>query len=242
MRKGFLKLLLAVLLILAGISATGAIEQTGSGTGGQAEGISPEQIAELIRVQGKYQQDSYYIPGLSYDLANLDDDAEREIVAKIDGAVHLGQFFIFDQDARGDYKLITEQDWKVEQWDLDAPLELADKKIFKLISRTGGTGLDIFTEHLWYLAQGKFTEIWQGTLTERSMMAGPETFRMKVGGYQVDVEGRRLYQWETTYRLAEDGVSPQGDLKTSTKVYLFNGSGFVREDYPTTDLGRTGGS
>ncbi|MCR4441208.1 MAG: hypothetical protein QHH10_04055 [Peptococcaceae bacterium] len=202
------------------------LEQTGK--------MTKEQIATLIQTQGKHNKDSY-IEGLSFELANLDDDAAWEIVAKIDGAVHLGQFFIFDQDLSGAYKLIAEEDWKVEQWDFNNPIEIEDKRIFKLVTRTGGTGLDVFTGHLWYLKQGKFIEAWQGTVKERSMMAGPETFYMKVGGYQVDVEGKRLYQWETTHQLDQDGVSPKGDLKTSTKVYLFNGTAFIQEESQKAD-------
>jgi hypothetical protein len=180
----------------------------------------------LIR---KQKQDSYYVEGLSYDVSNLDDDADWEIVAQIDGGVHLGQFFIFDKDSNGNYKLITEQDWKVEQWDFDNPIEIEGKKLFKLVTRTGGTGIDVFNVHLWYFEQGEFVEAWQGILKERSMMAGPETFSMKVGGYQLDPEGNRLYVWETTHQLGQDGVTPQGDLKTVTKVYLFNGTSFIKE-------------
>ena len=47
-------------------------------------------------------------------MTNLDDDNDLDIVAKIDGAVHLGQFFIFDKDVRGDYQMAVEKDWKVE--------------------------------------------------------------------------------------------------------------------------------
>ncbi len=122
---------------------------------------------------------------------------------------------------------MAEQDWKVEHWYFDDPIKIEGKKLFNLVTRTGGTGVDVFTDHLWYIEQGKFKEAWQGTIKERSMMSGPETFYMKVGGYQVDAEGKRLYAWETTHRLDQDGVSPQGDLKTSTKVYVFNGTSFM---------------
>ena len=80
--------------------------------------LSKEQIESIIRSQGKHK-DSYYLDGLSYDLANLDDDADWEIVAKIDGTVHLGNFFILDKDPGGDYKLAAEQGWKVEHWYID---------------------------------------------------------------------------------------------------------------------------
>ncbi|MDD3365364.1 MAG: hypothetical protein PHZ03_10320, partial [Syntrophomonas sp.] len=195
--------------------------------------MTKEQIAAMIQTQGKQDKDSYYIEGLSYDVADLDDDADWEIVAQIDGAVHLGKCFIFDKDAGGDYKLITEQDWKVEQWDLAYPLEIDGKKVFKLVTRTGGTGVDVWIMHLFYLDQGSFIEAWQGTLQERSVFKN--NWFQKVCGYQVDLhsENQRLYAWETTiqYQLEPDGVTPQGEIKTdtTTKVYLFNGSTFIPE-------------
>lgn len=192
--------------------------------------ISKQQVAQWIKSQGKDKADSYFIEGLSYDLVNLDDDDDLEIMAKIDGGVHLGQFFIFDKDSAGKYQLIAEQDWKVENWDADNPIDIAGKKIFKLVTRTGGTGLDIFNVHLWYMEQGKYIEAWQGTLLERSVMAVliPESYYKKAGGYQVDVEGKRLYAWETRHQLAEDGVTPIGEIITATTLYRFNGTGFIK--------------
>jgi len=197
--------------------------------------IDKQQVAEWIKNQGKTDKDSYFMEGLSYDVVNIDADNELEVVAKIDGAVHLGQFFIFDKDSAGEYRLITEQDWKVETWDFDNPLEIEGKKIYKLVTRTGGTGIDIFTVHLWYLEQGKFSEAWQGVLLERSMSLTPETYYKKVGSYQVDEEGKQLYAWETTHQLGEDGVTPIGDFKTYTKVYLFNGTTFMQEEAEKAD-------
>jgi hypothetical protein len=188
--------------------------------------LSKEQIETIIQAQGEYK-DSYYVEGLSYEFTNIDNDADWEILAKIDGTVHLGNFFIFDMDSSGDYKLIAEQDWKVENWYFGDPIEIDGKKLFKLVTRTGGTGVDVFTVHLWYLDQGQFKEAWQGTLRERSMLAGPETFYMKLGGYQVDTEAKRLYTWETFHRLEQDGVTPKGDVKTGTAIYKFNGTVFI---------------
>lgn len=191
---------------------------------------SKQEVASWIKEQGKDNEDSYYLEGLSYELVNIDSDSDLEIMAKIDGAVHLGQFFIFDKDSAGKYQLIAEQDWKVENWDVDNPIEMEGKKIFKLVTRTGGTGLDIFNVHLWYLEQGKFIEAWQGILLERSVMAAliPESYYKKVGSYQVDVEGKQLYAWETTHQLEEDGVTPIGEITTTTTLYRFNGTGFIK--------------
>ncbi len=55
-------------------------------------------------------------------------------MAKIDGGVHLGQFFIFDRDVTGTYQLITEQNWKVDSRDFDHPIKLAgENKIINLL-------------------------------------------------------------------------------------------------------------
>jgi hypothetical protein len=189
--------------------------------------LSKEQIKTIIQAQGKHK-DSYYFDGLLYDFVNMDDDADWEIVAKIDGAVHLGNFFIFDKDSSGDYKLITEQEWKVEEWDFRNPIEIDGNKLFKLVTRTGGTGLDIFNAHLVYLKEGNFLEAWQGTLFERSVMLSGAYYK-KVGSYQFDAEGERLYAWETSCQLERDGLTPKGEFTTTTTVYLFDGEKFISE-------------
>lgn len=189
--------------------------------------LSKEQIETIIQAQGKHK-DSYYFNGLSYDFVNMDDDADLEIVSKIDGAVHLGNFFIFDKDSSGDYKLITEQEWKVEEWDFRNPIEIDGNKLFKLVTRTGGTGLDIFNVHLIYLEQENFVDAWQGTLLERST-AFPGSYYKKVGSYQFDAEGERLYAWETTCQLEQDGLTPKGEFTTTTTVYLFDGEKFISD-------------
>ena len=195
--------------------------------------LSKEQIETIIQAQGKHK-DSYYFDGLSYDFVNMDDDADWEIVAKIDGAVHLGNFFIFDKDSSGDYKLITEQEWKVEEWDFRNPIEIDGNKLFKLVTRTGGTGLDIFNAHLVYLKESNFLEAWQGTLFERSVMLSGAYYK-KVGSYQFDAEGKRLYAWETTWQLERDGVTPKGEFKTTATVYSFNGQKFIIDKVTTKE-------
>ena len=158
----------------------------------------------------------------------LDDAADQEIIAKIDGAVHLGNFFIFRKDSNGNYKLITEQGWKVEKWDFDNPLEVGGNKLFKLVTRTGGTGLDVVNVHLAYIKENKFVEAWQGTLLERSAMLPGSQYK-KVGSYQFDAEDERLYAWETACQLEQDGLTPQGNPTTTTNVYLFDGEKFIPE-------------
>lgn len=187
--------------------------------------LSQKQIEAMIREQGT-ESNAYYFDGLSYRFVNIDDDADWEIAAKIDGAVHLGNFFIFDKDSGGQYKLITEKGWKVEEWDFTNPINIGGKKLFKLVTRTGGTGVDIFNAHLVYLKDGNFVEAWQGTLLEHSVMLGG-TFYKKIGSYQFDAESEQLYVWETACQLKRDGVTPKGDSATTTTVYLFDGEKFV---------------
>ncbi|MFA7468331.1 MAG: copper amine oxidase N-terminal domain-containing protein [Desulfotomaculaceae bacterium] len=190
--------------------------------------ITPQQVARWIKEQGKSDPDSYYLDGLTYELANLDADEALELVAKIDGGVHLGQFFIFERDAKGTYQLITEQNYKVDSWDFDHPIKLAgeNKRIFKLVIRDGGTGIDQFTTRFCYLEQGQFIEAWRGILLERSTMAR-DAYYKKTGGYQVDDQSKRLYAWETTHRLDRDGVTLLGELQTVTRVYNFKGTVFA---------------
>lgn len=216
-----------------------AVNITGLFSTSAAGLIDKQQVTEWIKNQGKDEDDSYFMEGLSYDLVNIDADNELEVVAKIDGAVHLGQLFIFDKDSTGEYRLITEQDWKVENWDFDNPIEIEGKRIFRLVTRTGGTGIDVFNVHLCYLDKGNFIEAWQGTMQECSVFQ--EKYYQKVCGYQVDhySENKRLYAWETTlqYQLEQDGVTPKGEKKTATatKVYLFNGTTFMQEEAEKAD-------
>ncbi len=196
--------------------------------------ITKEQIAAMIKTQGCHDMEYYYFDGLSYEAANLDDDADREILARIDGGVHLGQFFIFDEGSDGEYKLIAEKDWKVEEWDLNHPADIDGNMVFRLITRSGGTGADIYTTHLCYLHQNHFTEAWQGTMLERSVFG--RAYFEKVCGYQIDLysDNKRLYAWETTlgYQLEDDRVTPSGDIKTETftRVYIFNGTEFIQQE------------
>lgn len=207
--------------------------------------ITREQIIDLIKEQGQRKDVPYYFEGLSYEPANLDADDALEIAAKIDGGVHIGQFFILDQDSKGEYQLITERDWKVEEWDLTrfTPVEDQDgfRNVFRLVSRDGGTGVSVFTVHLCYLDQGSFIEAWQGTIQDRFLFQN--NYFQKIGGYQFDIDSgyRRLYAWETTvqYQVAEDGVTPQGETKmeTTTKVYNFNGTVFSETAADNAGLG-----
>lgn len=194
-----------------------------------AQSISKDEITALIRTQGK--RDSYYLEELTYELVDLDDNNELEIVARSVGGVHLGSFFVFAKDSKGDYQLVTEQDWKVEQWGFAETIEPEGIKLFRLVTRTGGTGISVLNVHLCYLNQGRFIEAWQGTMLEYSSFQ--DSYFKKVGGYQVDThcESKRIYAWETTqdYQIDHEPyrITPKSEMKTNTTVYLFDGVRFV---------------
>ncbi|TCO67710.1 hypothetical protein [Marinisporobacter balticus] len=189
--------------------------------------ISKEQIINWIKVQGKNER--YYYEGLSYELVNLDNDPELEVVAKIVGGVHLGQFFIFDKRQDERYHLITEQDWKIESWNLSNPIanhvEVGNKKIFEIVTRTGGTGIDIYKVYLWYIEQGKFIEAWQGILKDRSSFR--DDYLFKIGNYQFNDENDRIYAWLSSYKYQSDGVTLKEKFGTNTMIYKFDGTHFV---------------
>lgn len=198
----------------------------------QSELPLKDQIAKWILEQG--QRDEYYLEGLSYTEVQLDSDSELEIIAGIDGGVHLGQFFIFDSDKDGVYQLIVEKDWRVEQLHPGMAKDVELKMIFETVDRTGGTGVDVYEAHLWYLDNGEFKEVWKGWLKGRNaMFAGSHS--LVAGSYQV-IEGW-LYNWETVFKLADDDVTQTAPPQTTMKVYKFNGEMF--EPVESTELTET---
>jgi len=76
-------------------------------------GITKNMVEDWIRKQGNEKRD-YYFDGLSFEEMNVDGDSEPEVLVRIDGGVHLGDFFIFDKQSKDSYKLIFEQPWHVE--------------------------------------------------------------------------------------------------------------------------------
>lgn len=188
--------------------------------------VSREQVVALLEDQGG-DAGSYYLEGLSFALADLDGDGDMEVLAKIDGGVHLGQWFIFDQQADGTYQLITEQDLKVESWGLDQPAAWQDHRMFAMTTRTGGTGTSSTYAHLWYLHKGEYTEVWRGLIKETTHQPGGEV-RKVIGGYTVD-QGT-LHHWTTETLLAEDGSTPVAPPKTILNVYEFTGGAFKPRD------------
>jgi hypothetical protein len=57
----------------------------------------------------------------------------------------------------------------------------------------------------------------------------PGAYYKKVGSYQFDIEGERLYTWETTCQLEQDILTPKGEFTTTTTVYLFDEEKFIVE-------------
>jgi len=194
-------------------------------TGRDSLSVAREQVIAWISEQGG--ETDYFWDGLWYEEADLDGDVDLEVVAGIDGAVHLGQFFIFDRAQDGRYKLVKEEGWKVERVRLDDPIEMDGKKLFQIVKRTGGTGLDIYIAHLFYMENGNVVDAWEGILREIQMASEPKNYTLKVGNYQIDPGTRSLYAWESVYRLDETGTRTIGDPATVVKKYRFDGTRFV---------------
>lgn len=180
---------------------------------------------------------------------NLDQDREPEIAAYTNGAVHLGMFYLLDRQSE-QYQLIAEKAWNVphfapERWQFDRfdasewnsePLQaagtVAGKRLFEVINRTGGTGLDSYEVHLCYLEDGTLREAWEGVLKQRVSLPGGG-IHLQYGSYQVVEGGEQpvLLVWETT------GQAPDGETldrlqqaETRMQQYVFDGSRFVPAD------------
>jgi len=194
--------------------------------------ISKEEVINLIKTQGS--KSLYYFDGLSYKVANIDKDDDLEIVAKIDGGVHTGYFFIFDKDKQGKYSLVVEKDWKVEKWDLEYWYNLnGGNKAYEMTTRAGGTGLDIFYGHVWYLKDGKFIEAWMGTLKERT--AFQDILNLKIGSYQINSDDSRLYAWTTKYSTKISTNTPMAKPTTTVSIFKFDGIKYVLQSEKTCE-------
>ncbi|MBU3188370.1 hypothetical protein K9O30_03215 [Clostridium bowmanii] len=192
--------------------------------------IPKEEVIKLIKTQGT--KNPYYFQGLSYKVANIDKDDDFEIVAKIDGGVHVGYFFIFDKNSQGKYSLVAEKDWKVEKWDLEYWHDLnGGNKAYEMTTRAGGSGMDIFYGHVWYLKDSKFVEAWIGTLKERT--AFQDILGLKIGGYQINSDDLRLYAWTTKYATKISTNKPLAKPTTIVSIFKFNGVKYVLQSQDT---------
>lgn len=194
-------------------------ERAGNGQGD--DGITKQQVTGWIVEQGK--EDNYYVEGLSYELIDLDGDGEAEVVAAIDGGVHLGHYFMFDRDAKGNYRLIFESPWKVETLKPGAPVRVGDKLLYETVERTGGTGLDVEIVHLWYMEEGRVVEAWKGITKEMNAMI-PGSYSLTVAGYHIQDDV--LYFWRTLSLLEDDAETIQGAPATTMNTFVFDGVSF----------------
>ncbi|GGH22568.1 hypothetical protein [Paenibacillus segetis] len=189
-----------------------------------SEALSLEQVKDLIRKQGIDGED--YWNGLSYLEVDLDGDNEPELVAAINGGVHLGVFYIFDKTSPGKYQLLAEKGWKVASLDFGAPIEVGEKQLFEVVEMTGGSGISVRIAHLMDIQHGELVEVWQGTLKEMNAMLGG-SYYVIAGSFQVvnDI----LYAWQTRSELEDDAVTVKGEPITTVKMYTYDGSQFVEK-------------
>lgn len=158
---------------------------------------------------------TYYFPGLFAEELNIDRDAELEVLARIQSGVHLGDFFVFDKEPDGAYKLIFEQPWHVESWYTEHSNAGLLTSLVRITTRTGGTGLDVREAHLMYLNDlGVWTEAWSGTLKERSTFQ--DNVHLIIGSYQLNDDNGQLFYWQTVMDVSltnEQIRKPQTTLK-----------------------------
>lgn len=211
--------------IAAGIALPGLVHAVAPVAAPAPAAADKIQIAAWINATA---QQKVTAESLSFQFINLDDDKEPEIVAKENGAVHIGNFYILDQLPDHHYALIAEKPWNVPQlqlkrWDVtnyeggskwnsadpDQVGKVAGKRLFETIDHTGGTGLDVYAAHLWYLEKGSIVEAWSGVLQETSFAPGGKTYRT-IGSYQLTgQEGSPvLYHWLTQQELDPETMPP----------------------------------
>jgi hypothetical protein len=185
-------------------------------------GISREEVAAWIIKQGAEEDaSSYYLDGLSYELANVDHDAEPEVLARIDGGVHLGVFFLFDKQSDSSYKLIFERPWHVYSWNL-TPIEVDGPEgpiqLYQIYSRTGGTGVDVKEAHLMYMNDsGIWVEAWSGTIKVRSVFQ--DNNHQVMGSYQLNDDNGQLIYWQTVKDVNLTSNEQVGDSLTTSKLF-----------------------
>lgn len=225
------KLAVCVLMFAAGTALSGLARAEikekliSENTTQTQKAISKKQVTQWIKQQGA-RKANYYFEGLTFVEVQLDEDKELEVIAGIDGGVHLGHFFVFDRSKAGTYKLIAEKDWKVEQLHPGPAIEMNSKKLFETVERTGGTGVDVKYVHLWHVENGKWVEAWEGVLKERNaMITGLHS--LVAGGYQVIDD--TLYSWNTLTLLEDDDETMKGQRETTLQIFRFDGNRFVEQ-------------
>lgn len=191
----------------------------------QEKGLTKKEVASWIYAQSTTQSlTSDNEEFLSFAEINLDQDEEPEIYAYTDNGVHLGDFYVFDRKADGKYKLVTEQPWHVDNWSAK-PLYYTDQseRVFEVVTRTGGSGMDVYESHLVYLtAGGEWKEAWTATLKERSSFQN--TTYLKLGGYGLNEETGQLLYWQTEQKTDEEsGAELMSPVTTTERFQWENG-------------------
>ncbi|MBH0329672.1 hypothetical protein ABH14_07600 [Brevibacillus brevis] len=194
------------------------------------------QVKEWINKQAKKPIVTDYF---DFQFVNLDDDPESEIVAKHNGSVHIGSFYILDQKQDRTYTLIAEEDWnpsrlQLDHWDFTEkevePAFLAGKRLFETVHHTGGSGVCVYEAHLWYVDNGQLVNAWEGLLRETISIPVGEHFQA-VGSYQIvqdDSEHPLLYHWQTKQELNPDtGELLPGKPETTLQMYRWENGVFV---------------
>ncbi|WP_027398916.1 hypothetical protein [Anaerovorax odorimutans] len=185
--------------------------------------ITKEDVIALIEEQGKDKQGSYY-DELVYELVNVDDDKDLELVVKNTGGVHIGEFYIFKLKDNA-FKLIAEENWNTESLNLSKPIELNGIKLYETIDSSGGTGADCNTAYLWYVDNGKFKIAWKHVL--KDIQVFKENYYLKIGNYQFNNDNNLLYAWSSDYIYELDGITLKENKGNNTMIYKFDGNKFV---------------
>ncbi|WP_274364028.1 stalk domain-containing protein [Paenibacillus thermotolerans] len=186
-------------------------------------GVTEDTVAEWIRERGK--ESAYYFDGLFAEEANVDADPELEVLARIDGGVHLGNFFLFDKRPDGTYKLIFERPWHVESWIAENLSPEGAHSLYKIVTRTGGTGMDVREARLMYMNDGVWTEAWTGKLKDRTVFQ--DNYHLVIGSYQLNDDNSQLYYWQTVTDASAETGKPTGEPKTTLKVFEWAEGRFV---------------
>ncbi|MEI7026370.1 hypothetical protein [Paenibacillus sp. y28] len=186
--------------------------------------LTRDEVIHLLRAQGK--DTDYYTDGLSFELADVNGDGAPDLVARIDGAVHLGHFFLLLHQPDGGFTLVHEQAFKVDTWDLTGR-DIGGKRMFETVTADGGTGGHEERVRLWYVENGQYIEAWNGIMTDRQAML-PQRATFAVGSCRItdDLDGPQLFHWVSRYGLSEDGELT-GDPDTKLERFAFDGTRFT---------------
>ncbi|TKI57012.1 hypothetical protein E8L90_16925 [Brevibacillus antibioticus] len=197
-----------------------------------SQDITADKVKQWIREQGKEKE--YYLRNLTFQLSNVDNDSELEVIATIEGGAHLGHFFIFDKQSAEQYKLVTEQPWRVADSGFDESVpdigvkepvaEIDGKVLYQTIVADGGSGLSSRTAYLWYLENGKFTVAWNGEIRLTSTFQNNNV--VEIGTYDIDEDN--LFYFSNSYKINTEDKKAQPEIKQTAAIFKFNGQTFKR--------------